>query len=600
MAKTLLLADDSVTIQKVVGISFASEDVDLITVDNGDDAIAKAREARPDIILSDVVMPGKNGYEVCEAIKSDPALAHIPVLLLTGTFEAFDEERASRCGAAGHVAKPFEAQTLVSRVAELLANPTPAPAASEPQPESAPATRSAVLGQTPIKTVSVPLPASGSDPVNDQSFEFFDDELAGSPQAAAGRVAPVDLDPTDSAFAFGDEDLGANAPGGDRTVAMLPEEPNSPLAPPPAPPRPEPPAAPAPPPADLLIKPPEAPAAPPADLLITPTETPASPREDRVAATPETPTSSDLLPPIESMDAADDGFDFEGGGSFGESDLLAPLTDDELAQETILDPKGASGYDVSSSDLRESPLAAAVAPEPPAVDPTPPPPSNEATVMMSPRMSGATATDPAVVGADLFSDDVPVDRAPPNDPGRETVLASPEPAMDDSSLDAMVPAAPIVPPAPEEPIATREPMAAPPEPESNPEPFAEPVAAPEPMPVAAPEPVSDPEPAPEVFAAPEPAPPLQPTPASEPTAPEAASHDAAGLAGIALAELEPRLREQLHDTLEKIAWEAMGDVAEQIVRQAVERVERVAWEVIPQMAETMIREEIRKLKGDSS
>ena len=140
MAKTLLLADDSVTIQKVVGISFAGEDVDLITVDNGDDAITRAREARPDVILTDVVMPGKNGYEVCEAVKTDPSLAHIPVLLLTGTFEAFDEERASRCGAAGHVAKPFEAQTLVARVKELLAGAgqPAAPAAAPTPPEAAP------------------------------------------------------------------------------------------------------------------------------------------------------------------------------------------------------------------------------------------------------------------------------------------------------------------------------------------------------------------------------------------------------------------------------------------------------------------------------
>ena len=128
MPKTVLLADDSVTIQKVVGISFASEDIALVTVDNGDDAITKARELRPDVILADVVMPGKSGYEVCEAVKADPNLMHIPVLLLTGTFEAFDEERAGQAGAAGHVAKPFEAQTLVDRVKDLLARaPAPAP-----------------------------------------------------------------------------------------------------------------------------------------------------------------------------------------------------------------------------------------------------------------------------------------------------------------------------------------------------------------------------------------------------------------------------------------------------------------------------------------
>src|SRR5262245_28365183 len=103
MPKTLLLADDSVTIQKVVGISFANEDIEITTVDNGRDAVTKARAIRPDIILADVVMPGMSGYEVCETVKADPSLRHIPVLLLTGTFEAFDQARATAVGAAGHV-----------------------------------------------------------------------------------------------------------------------------------------------------------------------------------------------------------------------------------------------------------------------------------------------------------------------------------------------------------------------------------------------------------------------------------------------------------------------------------------------------------------
>ena len=90
MPKTILLADDSVTIQKVVGISFANEDVVLLTVDNGDDAVTQARESRPDIVLADIVMPGLSGYEVCEAMRTDPALAGVPVLLLSGTFETFE------------------------------------------------------------------------------------------------------------------------------------------------------------------------------------------------------------------------------------------------------------------------------------------------------------------------------------------------------------------------------------------------------------------------------------------------------------------------------------------------------------------------------
>ncbi|WP_243338681.1 response regulator, partial [Anaeromyxobacter soli] len=136
MPKNLLLADDSITIQKVVGITFANEDYQVVAVGNGEDAIARARELRPDVILADVVMPKRNGYEVCEAVKADPALAHIPVVLLAGTFEAFDEARARSARADGHVAKPFESQALINKVRELVEGKAAvaASAAAAPRP----------------------------------------------------------------------------------------------------------------------------------------------------------------------------------------------------------------------------------------------------------------------------------------------------------------------------------------------------------------------------------------------------------------------------------------------------------------------------------
>ena len=131
MPKTLLLADDSVTIQKVVAIVFAGEDYRIIAVDNGEDALLRAREIPPDIVLADAVMPRMNGYELCQALKADPKLAEIPVLLLTGTFEPFDEARARAARADGHVAKPFDSQALLTRVRELVegvtAEPLPLP-----------------------------------------------------------------------------------------------------------------------------------------------------------------------------------------------------------------------------------------------------------------------------------------------------------------------------------------------------------------------------------------------------------------------------------------------------------------------------------------
>lgn len=139
MSKKLLLADDSITIQKVIGITFANEDYSLSVVDNGDAALEKARAQQPDLVLADVFMPGKNGYELCAAIKADPALQQIPVLLLAGTFEPFDEAKARKAGADGWIAKPFESQALIDRVEELLARPRPAAAAPAPAAVASPA-----------------------------------------------------------------------------------------------------------------------------------------------------------------------------------------------------------------------------------------------------------------------------------------------------------------------------------------------------------------------------------------------------------------------------------------------------------------------------
>jgi CheY-like chemotaxis protein len=116
---SILLADDSITIQKVVGIIFGSDDYTLTVVDNGKAAVQKAQELQPDVLLIDALMPGMSGYEVCEAIRKDAVLASKPVLLLTGSFEPFDEDKARQCGADDHIVKPFESQQIVAKVQEL-------------------------------------------------------------------------------------------------------------------------------------------------------------------------------------------------------------------------------------------------------------------------------------------------------------------------------------------------------------------------------------------------------------------------------------------------------------------------------------------------
>ncbi|MDD2897687.1 MAG: response regulator [Desulfuromonadaceae bacterium] len=120
MSIKVLVADDSITIQKVIGIIFGGDEYSLTIVDNGKAAVDTAREINPDILLIDALMPGMSGYEVAEAVRSTPSLAAKPILLLTGSFEPFDEDKAKKCGADDFIAKPFESQQIISKVKELL------------------------------------------------------------------------------------------------------------------------------------------------------------------------------------------------------------------------------------------------------------------------------------------------------------------------------------------------------------------------------------------------------------------------------------------------------------------------------------------------
>jgi CheY-like chemotaxis protein len=98
--------------------------VDVVAVSDGDEAIARLEASPPpDIVLADIGMPGRNGYEVAQYVKRSPHLAHIPVVLLTGAFEPVDHERAAEAGCDGILAKPFEPQLVIGRVKELLSKP---------------------------------------------------------------------------------------------------------------------------------------------------------------------------------------------------------------------------------------------------------------------------------------------------------------------------------------------------------------------------------------------------------------------------------------------------------------------------------------------
>jgi CheY-like chemotaxis protein len=121
MAYKLLLADDSITIQKVVELVLAEEDFQIKSVSNGEEALNLLETFRPDIVLADIEMPKVNGYNLCERIKKNPATSHVPVILLAGAFEPLDEELAEQVGADDTVIKPFESQELISKMNAALA-----------------------------------------------------------------------------------------------------------------------------------------------------------------------------------------------------------------------------------------------------------------------------------------------------------------------------------------------------------------------------------------------------------------------------------------------------------------------------------------------
>jgi CheY-like chemotaxis protein len=120
--RKLLLADDSPTIQKVISLTFGDEGFEVVAVGDGAQALrALADDPPPDVVLADLVMPGPDGYELCERIKRDERLKKIPVVLLVGTFEPFNEAEARRVGADTVLTKPFQSiRDLVSKVGSLL------------------------------------------------------------------------------------------------------------------------------------------------------------------------------------------------------------------------------------------------------------------------------------------------------------------------------------------------------------------------------------------------------------------------------------------------------------------------------------------------
>jgi DNA-binding response OmpR family regulator len=179
----LLLVDDSTTMHRIVELTFAREDVQVVAVRDGEQAMHALSSSRPDIVLADHAAAGRSGYELAAFVKSQPELSGVPVLLMGGAFEPVDEARAAQAGSDGVVVKPLEPRQLVERVRSLLQRASSGGARDYAGP---------MTGGTPL-AVSRAEPSTGEQTLrasHDGLDDYFDQLDAALGHLGASRVAP--------------------------------------------------------------------------------------------------------------------------------------------------------------------------------------------------------------------------------------------------------------------------------------------------------------------------------------------------------------------------------------------------------------------------
>ena len=120
MSKIVLCVDDSVTMQQVADITFRGTEFTYVGARNYDEAMEKAKGAKPTVVLADSVMPGKNGYDLCLALKSDAKTADVPVVILVGNGAPYDAAKGTQVGADANLPKPWDTSTMLEKVIEVV------------------------------------------------------------------------------------------------------------------------------------------------------------------------------------------------------------------------------------------------------------------------------------------------------------------------------------------------------------------------------------------------------------------------------------------------------------------------------------------------
>ncbi len=118
--KKILIVDDEEYIRELVAATLSGSNYELITAEDGEEALNLARQEHPDLILLDIEMPKKDGYEVCRALKNDPTTSDIVIIMLTAHGQRGDMERGYEVGADDYFVKPFSPTALLRKVEEIL------------------------------------------------------------------------------------------------------------------------------------------------------------------------------------------------------------------------------------------------------------------------------------------------------------------------------------------------------------------------------------------------------------------------------------------------------------------------------------------------
>jgi CheY-like chemotaxis protein len=235
-APTVYFIDDSATMREVIKIAFRRENINVVACHDGASALVQMEHQKPDVVISDVIMPEKDGYQVCEHIKHHPQLSKIPVILMSGVVNRAVAERAFAVKADELIRKPFQPQDLLGRVQHLLS--PRAPAAPPAAAISANAALSTIFAMSANSLAALPrtaIPANSSAVLASP----MSPAPAKPPTSAPDPVSPASLPstlPVPGLYADGvDQDTPSPSPGPVPALAAEPRQPSPDPIPKPAP-----------------------------------------------------------------------------------------------------------------------------------------------------------------------------------------------------------------------------------------------------------------------------------------------------------------------------------------------------------------------------